>query len=318
MKHAGPRRIRLRTVVTYPAVTVALVVSVALAFASFGPSQAIALTAVPAPTETATATPSTTPAPAPSTTPAPAPSTTPVPAPSTTPVPAPLPSPSATTVAAPGVVTVDHGVLARIEGPPFQAEYLPIDEFVIDAAQFQTIRVRFQVRNASAAPITLTPQLEYRTDARGSYTVVPEKPMKGIPFQAASEWVASPGLSGGTMQSPLGEDIPVADLRTGKPDGLAMVGHRSMGANPDQKITLPSASYTEQEFTIRLTMDAAYLTGYQFRITNGGTVLAGTNTATILLGAAPVAVLSPGQHQGVAVPGPKDPAKPTSGTGTVK
>ncbi|MEO8107967.1 MAG: hypothetical protein ABI720_11685, partial [Actinomycetes bacterium] len=88
-----------------------------------------------------------------------------VPTLSTTSAPAPLPSPSAGPVVAPGVVTVDHDVLARIEGPPFHADYLPVGDLVPDAAQLQTFRVRFQLSNASADPITVTPQLEYRTDA---------------------------------------------------------------------------------------------------------------------------------------------------------
>ena len=49
----GPaRRIRLRAVVAYPAVTVALVAAVALALTPFGPSQVMALAAAATPTET--------------------------------------------------------------------------------------------------------------------------------------------------------------------------------------------------------------------------------------------------------------------------
>jgi hypothetical protein len=82
-----------------------------------------------------------------------------------------------------------------------------------------------------------------------------------------------------------------------------VIGHHSMGANPDRPITLPTDSYTEQEFTVRLTIDAKYLTGYEFRITNGRTMLAGTQVAKIHLGPPPALQLSPGQHQGVAVGG---------------
>ena len=107
------------------------------------------------------------------------------------------------------------------------------------------------------------------------------------------------------MQGPLGVDIPVGELRTGHDGGgLAVSGHRSMGANPDRPITLPAGSYTEQEFTVTLSIDAQYLTGYQLRITNGGTALTGTQVAEIRLGPAPAVQLSPGQRQGIAIVDP--------------
>jgi predicted CXXCH cytochrome family protein len=107
------------------------------------------------------------------------------------------------------------------------------------------------------------------------------------------------------MQGPLGADIAVGELRTGNDGGgLAVRGHRSMGANPDRPITLPAGSYTEQEFTVTLSIDAQYLTGYQLRITDGGTALTGTQVAEIRLGPAPAVQLSPGQRQGIAMVDP--------------
>ena len=106
-------------------------------------------------------------------------------------------------------------MLARIEGPEFQANYLPVDAPVLDASQFQTFRVRFKMHNAGTAPITATPRLEYRAEGGAGFVVVPEEPLEGIPFHVAREWVPSLGLGGGTMQGPLGEDIAVADLRIG-------------------------------------------------------------------------------------------------------
>ena len=303
------RRARMhRAVVAYPALLVALVVALALAVTAFGPSQVVAVAASGTPTLTLTATPSPTTSPATTTTTT---TTTPTATTSTTPAP--------NLALEPSTAFGDHHVLARIEGPHPQANYLPVDEPVPDAAQFQTFRVRFRLHNAGTVPITATPRLEYRPELSGAgFVVVPEQPELGVPFHLSREWVPSLGLGGGTMQGPLGEDIAVAELRIGKEGGLAMVGHRSMGANPDRPVTLPADSYTEEEFTVAVSIDAKYLTGYDFRITSGGTSLTGTDVATIRLGAAPAVVLSPGQHQGVSVPGPKSPSKPTSGTGTVK
>jgi len=321
MDNDAARSLRVRTVVAYPAVTIALVVSVVLALTPVGNSQVMALASSSTPTASPTASTTTTASPSSTsttsttgTTPATTPSATASITPSPAPIPsvAPSPSPNAgpnanpsgsviATVAPPG----DHHVLAWIGGPELQATYFPIDAPVVNASPFQTFRVRFRMHNAGTDPVKATPRLEYRPDGAGSYVVVPDQPILGIPFHVAREWVPSLGLGGGTIQSPLGEDIAVADFRIGKEGGFAVLGHRSMGANPDRPTTLPSVSYTEEEFTVTLSKDAPYSTGYQLRITDGGTPLTGTDVATIHLGAPPAVRLSPGQRQGVAVVGPK-------------
>jgi hypothetical protein len=205
-------------------------------------------------------------------------------------------------------------VLARIESPGVLAQYLAVDAPMTDVSQFDSIRMRFKLHNSGTTPITAAPQLEYRLHGTAGYTVVPEALLKGIPFCVEREWVPSGTPAGGTKQSPLGADIAVKSFLTGNEGGgLAMTGHRSMGANPDRALTLPTDSYTEQEFTVLVTMDAKYLSTYEFRVTNGLTMLAGTQLATIHLGAAPALKLSPGQHKGVAVVTPR-PARSNSVT----
>ena len=335
MNKVTARRIHLRAVVAYPAVSVALIVSVALALTPLGTTPVMALVAPPTPTQATTAGPtatasqtsgptaSPTSSPAPSPTSSAAPSSTssaaPVPGPSVTPSPMSNPSPSpAVPVPSPGTsdapveVSVDHHVLARIQSPAFQASYLPVDASALDVSQFQTLRVRFQMRNNGTAPVTATPRLEYRPDGGAAFAVVPEKAQPGIALHVVREWV--PSLGGGTKQGPLGEDIAVVDLKTRSTVGVAAVGHHSMGANPDAPITLTAASYTEEEFTVGLTMDAKYLTGYELRITNGGTVLTGTQAARIVLGPQPPLQLSPGQRQGVQV---GDPTAKSNAAGVV-
>jgi predicted CXXCH cytochrome family protein len=311
----GPARpIRLRAVVAYPAVSVALVVTVALALIPFGPSKVMALSASTAPTETSaptTTAPTATTAPtttAPTATTAPtttAPTAAAPAAPGPAPSPVPGPVPSLTSAAG------DHHVLAWIPSPGLPASYLPVDAPALNASQFQTFRVRFQVSNNGTAPITAAPQLEYRAGGSTGYTVVPEKPLNGIPFHVDREWVPSTRVGGGTVQGPLGEDIAVTNFRLGDGSGLAMTGHHSMGANPDQPVTLPPASFTEEEFTVTLSIDAKYLTGYELRITDGRAALTGADVATISLGPAPALRLSPGQREGASVASPK----PASATG---
>ena len=298
----GPvRRIRLRAVVTYPAVTVALVAAVALALTPFGPSPVVASAATTDPTATSTA-------PATATT---DPTTPPASAATSTTLPGTVASAAPGLGVSPGAAFGDHHVLARIEGPKLQASYLTVDAAVSDASQFQTFRVRFRLHNAGTNPITKTPQLEFRAQTGPSgFVVVPEKPMPGIALHLDREWAPSPDLGGGTMQGPLGADIAVADFLIGKEGGLAVTGHRSMGTNPDRSLTLPSTSYTEEEFTVTLSMDAKYLTAYELRITNAGTALTGTDVATIRLGPPPVVRPAPGQHQGVAVGAPRAAVAP--------
>jgi predicted CXXCH cytochrome family protein len=195
-------------------------------------------------------------------------------------------SPTATPAAAAlDALPVGHVVLAHIDGAQFLANYLPVDAPLLDAAQLQTFRVRFQVDNATPAPITVSPRLEYRQDGRDGYVVVPQEPQPGEAFRVVRERVSSPG---GSTQSPLGADIAVTDLMVGNEAGrVAVGGHHSMGLNPDTPLTLPANSYTEQEFTVQLTADAQFLGGYELRITDAGTTLTGTPIASVRVGARP-------------------------------
>jgi len=314
------RHIRLRAVVAYPAVSVALVVALALVLNPLGTSQVMALDATPTPTETAAATGTATDVPSPTTTDAPSPTTTDAASPTatdspttslaTTPIPdvtpSPAPIPSLASLVSPLVaagISVDHHILAAVS-PGVAPTYLALDASVLDGSQFQTFRVRFQVQNTGTAvdPIVTTPRLEYRAQGTTESFVVPDKPEPGIPFHMAGEWV--PGTNGGTVQGPLEEGIAVADFRTSAgAAGVAVNGHHSMSKNPDVPISLPAASYTEEEFTVALSIDAQYNTTYELRITDGGADI-GPDVAKIGLGAAPASQSSPTQRDGTTVADP--------------
>jgi len=158
------------------------------------------------------------------------------------------------------------------------------------------------MHNDGVASVVTTPQLEYRADGAADFALVPETPQLGSPLHVAREWV--PGVGGGTTQGPLEEDLAAAGFKMPIQAGEAVIGHHSMRANPDAPIMLPAASYTEQEFTVRLSTDAKYLTGYELRITDGGTAFVGAQVARIVLGPQPALQLSAGQRQGVAVVDP--------------
>jgi predicted CXXCH cytochrome family protein len=216
-----------------------------------------------------------------------------------------------TAEAAAAQVPAGHVVLARIGGDQLLASYLPIDAPLLDQPQLQTFRVRFQLGNDTTEPITVDPQLEYRPDGGDGFVVVPEKSQAGEAFDVARESVSTPG---GSEQLPLGADIAVTDLLIGEDTvGLAVSGHHSMGLNPDVPITLPASSYTEQEFTVRLTTDAQFLGGYELRVTDAGAPLAGTAMATVEVGARPLVPVEPGQPSADASSGPSATASDSPG-----
>jgi predicted CXXCH cytochrome family protein len=225
------------------------------------------------------------------------------------------PTAAPTALSAPAEAAVSHLVFARIDDASFLATYLPVDAPLLDEPQLQAFRVRFHVDNATTDPITLDPQLEYRPDGGDGYIVVPQEPQAGEAFQVAREWVSGPG---GPTQSPLGADIAVTDLMVSDDSGdLAVSGHHSMGLNPDLPIILPANSYTEQEFTVQLTVDAQHLSGYDLRITDAGTALTGTAIASVRVSARPALPAAAGQPPVVTssspvVAAPSDPGAAAS------
>jgi predicted CXXCH cytochrome family protein len=71
---------------------------------------------------------------------------------------------------------------------------------------------------------------------------------------------------------------------------------------------LPPLSRTVVEFSVRATVDAAYLAAYEFRLTDMGETFAGAAEARVVLEAAPALELSPGQRVGVPAGDRRDAA----------
>ena len=270
-------------------------------------------TPTPDPVTTATPTPAstTTPAPAPTATDTPAPSSTgapsptpagtPDPLPSPSPGPPPMPSASSSPTAASTDLHGGHFVIAFSADPARLPTYLAADTPLTGGAPFGTLRVRVQLTNAGGAAADIVPTLEYRRAGDPAWQRVPEQPAPGQPFHVTREWVAAP-RGPGTVLGPTGQDLAVTDLRIcTTTDGTPTAGHRSSGVNPDQRLTVPAGACTEEEFSIALSADAAYGTGYELRVTDAGTAVAGGGTAPVSLGTAPSTVLSPGQRHGADV-----------------
>ncbi len=285
---------------------------------------------LPSPTTPPPATPATTPQPsatAPSTpqpsatapsTPQPSATQPSIPSPSipSPSIPSPsIPSPSTTQLPAASVgpaVSVAHTVFARVDGPPFRATYLAADTPVVDAMRLQTLRVGFSVHNDGALPVTITPQLEFRPQDGTDWVLVPATLTAGAAFYTSREWVDRPTRRG-SDQGPESAAIAVGEFvvpASGSP-AAGVPGQRSMGANPDQAVTLAPGASTEQEFTLRTTVDAQYESGYDLRLTDSGQPLSGVAGARLRLGRPQVPQLTPGQRQGIRVLDPRTKQNPT-------
>lgn len=203
--------------------------------------------------------------------------------------------------AAAGLV-VSHHVLAVLPTPGSAAVYQKVDAPLPGLVRYQVLRVRFRLHNTGEVPVTVTPLLQYRAKGASSgFVRVREGAAPGEALHTRREWVRSP--SGvGTVLGPGSVGLDPKDFLMSD-GGAEVVGHRSSGPNPDRSVTLPGGGATEQEFTLGVRAAAEYLTTYELRLTDAGTAL-GSDLATISLGAAPVAALSPGQRQGVATAEP--------------
>jgi len=127
---------------------------------------------------------------------------------------------------------------------------------------------------------------------------VPEvDPVVGTAFYAASD--------DGTRFRAHKDRIPVPKLRLDAAGtATAVEGMSSSGRNPVAGFTLPAHSFTELEFAVRATIDAAWQTGYELRLADGGKPVAGAGSIGITMGPKPAVELSPGQKDGRGV---KDP-----------
>lgn len=248
---------------------------------------------VPSPTPTASQPPAVTVSPAP-TLPAPtAPATVnPAPTPSSPPAPTATPSPTRAGLYSAGTI------LATLPDDGGAAAYLAPGASVVNALPFQSVRYDVLVANGSPTPVAWTPRLEYRLAGTGDFALVPTQPLPGVPFHATTEWVA---VAGGTETGPESAIMPAAAAHLPAPIGLtAADGRRVSGQNPDSARTLPATSVSEQEFTVGITIDAAFGARYELRVTDAGAVVPDGAVGVVELAAAPAIAQSAGQRSGVA------------------
>lgn len=155
-------------------------------------------------------------------------------------------------------------------------------------APFQSFRVRFLVSNEQPAAIRWKPQLEWSTRADGGFQIVPPgRAGAGQPFYIRPlDGIANRRL------------IPPALFGLGPGPGMPQNGMIFTTENPAQVSVLNARSFTEIEFSVHAGVDAAYSTGYSFRLSDEGRIMTG-KIARIETGAPPPLQLTQPQYPGV-------------------
>ena len=203
-------------------------------------------------------------------------------------------------------VIIGHATLGDVDATTLAPVYLPEDAAILAEQRYSPFRIRFQVRNADSIPVDWVPQLEVRRAGDGSFAPVPSlRRADGAPFYVTREWRRDPD-GRGTRLGEEQEALAADQLRSNDSDGpdqVPVTGMHSMGINPLPPLSLASRSFTELEFSVRATVDAAYEGLYEFRLTDAGRTFTGARTAWVHMGPRPPVRLSPGQRTGVPVAG---------------
>ncbi len=212
----------------------------------------------------------------------------------------PSPDPSASPSASPTTPPGPHVEHAWFETVNVQGNVVArgnVDRSLDGAQRFTVYHLRFQVVNDGDEEASLQPTLEVAGDD-GAWTAIPEvDPVVGQPFYAAAD-------DGKTFKARRSA-IDAAQLRLNTSDdplATAVPGESSAGHNPAGALTMPGHSYTEIEFAVRATADAAWLASYDFRLADGTTALAATGPAVVTMRSKPSLDLSPGQRRGTSTP----------------
>jgi hypothetical protein len=215
----------------------------------------------------------------------PSPSLDPSAEPSLEPSPSESPSPEPTP---PTGLVVSHEWVSPVDDAGTIAQGA-IDAPLAGMQRFEVYRVRFQLVNTSPDTIQLRPVLEAGAgDAPATWSAVPEvDPARGMPFYVASD----AGRTFRQRSAPIAASALRLDMGSG--DGMTAVdGLLSAGYNPAPELALPAGSYTEVEFAVRATIDAAWRQAYTFRLRPIDETLGEPVTATVTMRARPAVVLT--------------------------
>jgi predicted CXXCH cytochrome family protein len=209
-------------------------------------------------------------------------------------------------------IVVEHVTFARIADVTHEATYLDPNAPLDGVGRYDRFRIRFQVRNADLVAVSLSPTLQWSTAGSMAFADVPTGGSEpGQPFYVGHEWRPVPG--GGTLPGPDREAIAAADVRVHDKDDEAQLpasGEHLMGTKQAPAITLEGDSYTEVEFTVRVTSAVELGQAYAFRLVDKDRSIVGAAVAQVVAASQPALTVSPGQRDGVPVGPPVDATPP--------
>ena len=210
-------------------------------------------------------------------------------------------------------IVVEHVTFARIADVTHEATYLVPNAPLDGVGRYDRLRIRFQVRNADTVTVSLVPILQWSTAGSMAFTDVPVGDREpDVPFYVGHEWRPTPDGSG-TLPGPDVEAIPAAGVRVHDKDDEAQLpasGEHLMGTKQAPAINLEGDSYTEVEFTVRVTSAIELGQRYELRLVDAGRSIVGAAVAQVVAAPRPELGLSPGQRDGIPV-GPPVDARPS-------
>jgi predicted CXXCH cytochrome family protein len=213
---------------------------------------------------------------------------------------------SADLLVAPEIV-VEHTILGEVGAGPDGVRYNRPDVNLGGVARFDRVRVRFQVRNADLADVTIVPRLQVAGDD-GVFADVAAGDEGDPVVRLVTEWRPDPD-GDGTLPGPELETIEIDDLQVpavDNPSQRPVAGRRVMGAEAGGPVVLAGDAYTEIEFTVWVSREVEPRSRLQLRLTDDGQPLDGGAVATMIAAAQVAPPLSPGQRNGIPVGPPID------------
>ncbi len=156
--------------------------------------------------------------------------------------------------------------------------------------RFEAFRVRFQIVNDQTTVVRWKPRLEWSARAEGPFELIALRDEKaGKPFYIRPlEYVAD------------GQPIPAANLDANQGARARQDGFLFTERNVGPVLTLNPTAYTEIEFSVRATVDAAYNTAYYFRLADDTRLVRGS-PVMVLMDVSPPLELTQPQYPGIKV-----------------
>jgi predicted CXXCH cytochrome family protein len=233
-------------------------------------------------------------------------------------------------------VVIEHRIMAKVDRDTKVATYEPEDGRITEVPEFRVFRVRFRVENPDSTPVTISPLIQYHDQPSAAAAVValPGVPVFGgaapapvwvtlaaggpseeLKFYVASEAsdhrVEAEEIDDTETRTHDAEDGPAAGeglyaAAQGGPHEYSK-GIHSKGENPAPSVTIGPDGWTEVEFSVRATVWSEYDATYELRLTDGGTAIEPSVTATVTMRSNPDATAAAMSPQGLyplpAVPG---------------